>query len=107
MIRLVGGSKPSEGRIEVKWNNQWGTMCDDFYGIADGRVICKYLGYPSLYSGHRRASRFGPGSGPVWFDNMHCKESDYGPFSCRMSAIGMNDCTHNEDAGIECNRKFQ
>ena len=44
-IRLVGGTKIHEGRMEVCNNNVWGTVCDDEFGIEDANVACRQLGY--------------------------------------------------------------
>ena len=44
-LRLVGGSSPLEGRLEVCYYNQWGTVCDDDWGTMDARVACRQLGY--------------------------------------------------------------
>lgn len=43
-IRLIGGL--NQGRIEVCYSNQWGSVCDDSWDDRDARVACKQLGFP-------------------------------------------------------------
>ena len=47
-IRLVGGSVARQGRVEICYNNQWGTVCDDFFGSPEARVVCRQLGYSTV-----------------------------------------------------------
>ena len=44
-VRLVGGTQGREGRVEYCRNNIWGTVCDDYWGTQDARVICRMIGY--------------------------------------------------------------
>ena len=44
-IRLIGGSLPTEGRVEVCRNDAWGTVCDDSWSDVDASVACRQLGY--------------------------------------------------------------
>lgn len=44
-IRLFGGSSPADGRVDIKENGQWGSLCDNNYGLAELQVICNTLGY--------------------------------------------------------------
>ena len=43
----MGGTVLSEGRVEMCYENRWGTVCDDLWGISDARVACRQLGFLS------------------------------------------------------------
>lgn len=42
-IRLVNGSGPYEGRVEVYFRGEWGTICDESFDITDADVMCKMM----------------------------------------------------------------
>ena len=46
-IRLlpVNPSTPHIGRLQVYHNGQWGTVCDDLFGIDDANLACRELNY--------------------------------------------------------------
>lgn len=44
-IRLVGGSSPLEGRVELCLGGVWGTITDDSWDTNDAKVVCKELGF--------------------------------------------------------------
>ena len=48
-VRLVNGSGPHEGRVEVCFNEIWGTICDYIcpwrWNTTQANVVCQQLGY--------------------------------------------------------------
>ena len=101
-VRLVGGSSYYEGRVEVNYNGEWGTVCDDGWSGIDAGVVCRQLGFGSYGSSYSGAY-FGAGSGPIWLDNVACIGNESTLASC--GHLGFNitrNCNHFEDAGVRC-----
>lgn len=44
-IRLIGGTGPYEGTVELNVNGQWGTICDTNFDKHDADVVCRMAGY--------------------------------------------------------------
>ncbi|XP_078616873.1 scavenger receptor cysteine-rich domain-containing protein DMBT1-like [Branchiostoma floridae x Branchiostoma japonicum] len=102
-IRLVGGSSPNEGRVEVRPADSylWGTVCDDSFGINDGNVACRMLGYTGVDQ-VRNYAYFGQGTGEIYMDDLQCTGTERSLFDCRYSGWMSHNCGHNEDAGVVC-----
>ena len=101
-LRLVGGDSVSRGRVEVYHSGEWGTVCDDDWDLTDAHVVCRQLGYSGAISAYRHAF-FGRGRGPIHYDNVACNGSETCLADCSHLGIGVEDCDHNEDAGVACN----
>ena len=100
-VRLVDGTGPHEGRVEIFYNNTWGTVCDNHWSLNDGLVVCRQLGYPGVLSVYKRA-HFGEGTGPILFDNLRCKGTESNLTQCPNGEV---NCDHSEDAGVTCARE--
>ena len=44
-LRLAGSSVAAQGRVELCWNETWGTICDELWSTSDANVACRQLGY--------------------------------------------------------------
>uniref|UniRef100_A0A672YUR9 Lysyl oxidase homolog n=1 Tax=Sphaeramia orbicularis TaxID=375764 RepID=A0A672YUR9_9TELE len=101
-LRLAGDKrKHNEGRVEVFYNGEWGTVCDDDFTLHAAQVVCRELGYVEAIS-WSPSSKYGKGQGPIWFDNLHCTGKEKTLALCPSNGIGVSDCKHTEDVGVVC-----
>ncbi|XP_064447692.1 scavenger receptor cysteine-rich type 1 protein M130 isoform X3 [Mirounga angustirostris] len=100
-IRLMNGGNKCSGRIEVKFQGQWGTVCDDNFNIDHASVVCKQLecGSAVSFSG---SANFGEGSGPIWFDDLICSGNESALWNCKHEGWGKHNCDHSEDVAVIC-----
>ena len=100
-VRLVDGLSATEGRVEIYHLNRWGTVCDDYWQLADADVVCKQLGFLSGLKAVPGGS-YGPGSGPIHMDDVACTGAEQQLADCDFPGWENSNCGHDEDAGVMC-----
>eukprot|EP00960_Hanusia_phi_P060973 764687-Hanusia_phi.AAC.2 len=101
-IRMEDCQEDGCCRLEVQYNNEWGTICDDGFTLQDTWVACRQLGC----TGGRRIYSYGGGKGPIWMNKVACNGGEYAlsecPFSGWWYQWGKHNCDHHHDIGICC-----
>ena len=90
------------GTVEVSYNGEWGTVCDNGWDHNDAHVACRSLGYIAALQ-YKSNAYYGQGSGNVWLEYLSCTGAESSIADCTNThAWGNNLCSHNEDAGVIC-----
>ena len=111
-LRLRGGPSHNEGRLEIYHDNEWGTVCDDFFGRRDAKVACKQMGYTGAEA-YLTDVAVAPGR-RFWLDDVNCIGSEEKLIECfynsnvRNSSSrtdpqwGIANCIPSEQVGVRC-----
>ncbi|KAI5617930.1 deleted in malignant brain tumors 1 protein-like isoform X2, partial [Silurus asotus] len=100
-IRLVGSGGDCAGRLEVFYNGSWGTVRHDLWDIEDAHVVCRQMQCGVALSNHV-LSWFGPGSGPIWLNQVECRGDEVSLWNCRFQFSEEDENGHQEDVGVVC-----
>ncbi|XP_037652666.1 lysyl oxidase homolog 3B isoform X2 [Sebastes umbrosus] len=101
-VRMSGyPRKHNEGRIELFYKGEWGTICDDDFSITNANVLCRQMGFVEA-TGWTHSAKYGKGQGKIWLDNVMCSGGEKSIELCKSRGWGNSDCTHDEDAGVVC-----
>ncbi|NXD83615.1 C163A protein, partial [Halcyon senegalensis] len=102
-LRLVGGGGRCAGRVEVKHDGEWGSVCNyDFDWEARwATVVCRQLGCgpPVHWSTY---APFGQGTGRIWLQPFFCQGNEEVLQACPHFGWGRHFCGHELDVGVTC-----
>ena len=87
-----------EGRIEVKHDSKWGTICQNGCTVKNANVVCKMLGFQKALV----SKSFGNGRGKIWLDDVSCMGNEESIDKCCHPGWGNHNCNHDQDVGVIC-----
>ena len=100
---MVGGSDPSEGRVELFYEGEWGRVVIVIPDAAVARVACRQAGYP--YS--EGLQSFEQGSGPAWLDIFGCTGDEERVEQCGHFYGWRSIYSSLLDLGVRCRGKYE
>lgn len=68
-------------------------------------MVCRQLGFSKALQAYSDA-RHGQGTGPIWLDETQCLGWEPHLYDCRHNGWGTHDCSHSEDASVECSNGY-
>ncbi|XP_025102838.1 deleted in malignant brain tumors 1 protein-like [Pomacea canaliculata] len=100
--RLMSGTAPWNGRLEILFHGIWSTVCDTGFGNEEAIVACKMLGFNSSQVVVVKSNFYEKGSGSILLDNVDCQGNESRLEQCEHSTYYNTGCQHDNDVGIIC-----
>ncbi|PZC85077.1 hypothetical protein B5X24_HaOG202841 [Helicoverpa armigera] len=106
-IRLLGGRTQHEGRLQVRLDDKWGTVCNYRWNIINAALVCNQLGLALNPDDWFLEPNEIPSAGmteDIILSNVECSEFDNDITKCKAETKDHfeNSCTHENDVGIRC-----
>lgn len=99
----MGGGGRCAGRVEVKHDGEWGSVCafDFDWEARWAVVVCRQLGCGRVARASLHAP-FGQGSGRIWLQPFFCRGTEDALEHCPHFGWKRNSCGHEWDVGVTC-----
>ncbi|CAG2189330.1 unnamed protein product [Mytilus edulis] len=98
-LRIRPGYANHQGRLEIKYRGEWGTVCQNHFGNVDAEVACRQLGYCSGIMQPRQLINHGYGA--IWLNDVNCSGSESKLLDCDFNKVTLQ-CDHWYDIGVHC-----
>jgi len=100
-VRLYPG--PTSGRVDIYHNGAWGTVCDDYFALADANVVCRQLGLGTAtglitLTNVPKTSA----SNQIWLDDVGCVGTEANLSACPSRGWGVHNCAFKDNIGVVC-----
>ncbi|KAJ8715684.1 hypothetical protein PYW07_010166 [Mythimna separata] len=79
-LRLMGGKNAKEGRVEVFYNNTWGSICPDGWTLYEASVVCRHL---DLGYAEQALQTYAFGFSNIVISGINCDGNETSLFDCR------------------------
>ncbi|XP_045073001.1 scavenger receptor cysteine-rich type 1 protein M130-like [Coregonus clupeaformis] len=101
-VQLVDGAGLCSGRLEVKSNQSWASVCEADFDQQDAEVVCEELGCgaPAALQG----GLYGEGEGQTWDKEFQCKGNESLLLDCDTSDRKNNTCLPGNAVGLTCSK---
>ena len=87
-------------RVEVEYDDEWGTVCDDGFKTHSAEVVCRQL----RCEGGEVVRSYGgdfPGQGSIWMDKVNCAGDEVALSKCEFRYVAvlasMDTCAWDGD----------
>ncbi|XP_045506497.1 lysyl oxidase homolog 2B-like [Colias croceus] len=84
-LRLVGGRNSYEGRVEIYYNNTWGSICPDGWTLYETAAVCHHL---ALGFADQALQTDFFGSSQIILSGVECEGNETNLFSCKHREFG-------------------
>ncbi|XP_076444371.1 uncharacterized protein LOC143282567 [Babylonia areolata] len=102
-LRLVGGTNDREGRVEVRLDDgEWGTICDDHFGVEAATVVCRQLKLGVSGYATKVMAQYGTPPPTMHLDDIDCNGTESNLGHCGHAGWGNNNCERSEAVHVIC-----
>ncbi|XP_044217685.1 scavenger receptor cysteine-rich type 1 protein M130-like [Thunnus albacares] len=97
-VRLVSGTSLCSGRLEVKSEQSWFSVCEADFDQQDAKVVCRELGCgtPSVLQG----VLYEEVEAPMWTKEFQCRGHESSLLNCGRSDSARSTCSSGKAVGL-------